>query len=103
MFATLDTTLRRVFVAGAQPIVVSDTVGFIRELPHDLIAAFQATLKEAVDADLILHVIDASHPGREQQIAAVDAVLAEIGASSVPQILVWNKADTAGASPGVDA
>jgi GTPase len=102
LFATLDTTLRRVFVAGAMPIVMSDTVGFIRDLPHDLIAAFQATLKEAVDADLILHVIDASHPGREQQIAAVDAVLAQIGADSVPRILVWNKADAAGSSPGVE-
>ena len=102
LFATLDTTLRRVFVAGALPIVVSDTVGFIRELPHDLIAAFKATLKEAVDADLILHVIDASHPAREQQIAAVDAVLAEIGADRVPQILVWNKGDAAGSTPGVD-
>src|SRR5450755_534319 len=102
LFATLDTTLRRVFVAGALPIVMSDTVGFIRELPHDLIAAFQATLKEAVDADLILHVIDASHPGRDQQIAAVDAVLAEIGADRVPQILVWNKADAAGSTPGVE-
>ncbi len=102
LFATLDTTLRRVFVAGAQPIVMSDTVGFIRGLPHDLIAAFQATLREAVDADLILHVIDASHPGREQQIAAVDGVLAEIGADRVPQLLVWNKADAAGADPGVE-
>ena len=102
LFATLDTTLRKVFVAGAGPIVMSDTVGFIRDLPHDLIAAFQATLKEAVDADLILHVIDASHPGREQQIAAVNSVLAEIGADGVPQILVWNKADAAGSSPGVE-
>ncbi len=102
LFATLDTTLRRVFVAGAQPIVMSDTVGFIRGLPHDLIAAFQATLREAVDADLILHVIDASHPGRDQQIAAVESVLAEIGADRVPQLLVWNKADAAGADPGVE-
>jgi GTPase len=102
LFATLDTTLRRVFVAGAQPIVMSDTVGFIRGLPHDLIAAFQATLREAVDADLILHVIDASHPGRDEQIAAVDGVLAEIGAERVPQLLVWNKTDVAGADPGVE-
>ena len=69
---------------GAETMVVSDTVGFIRDLPHDLVAAFRATLKEAVDADLLLHVIDASHPGREQQIAAVDAVLAEIGADERP-------------------
>jgi GTPase len=102
LFATLDTTLRRVFVAGAESIVVSDTVGFIRDLPHDLVAAFQATLKEAVDADLLLHVIDAAHAGREQQIAAVDAVLAEIGAENVPRILVRNKSDAAGFSPGVE-
>jgi len=102
LFATLDTTLRRVFIQGAENLVLSDTVGFIRDLPHDLIAAFQATLKEAVDADLILHVIDASHPGREQQMAAVDAVLAEIGAENVPRLLVWNKCDTAGTDPGVE-
>jgi len=102
LFATLDTTLRRVFIAGAENIVVSDTVGFIRDLPHDLIAAFQATLREAVDADLLLHVIDASHPGREQQIAAVDGVLAEIGAEAVPRLLIWNKCDQAGTAPGVE-
>ncbi len=102
LFATLDTTLRRVFIQGAENLVVSDTVGFIRDLPHDLVAAFRATLKEAVDADLLLHVIDASHPGREQQIAAVDAVLAEIGAENVPRLLVWNKCDAAGQDPGVE-
>src|SRR5512144_1546020 len=76
LFATLDTTVRRLFVANAQPLVLSDTVGFIRDLPHDLVAAFRATLAEAGDADLLLHVIDASHPNRDEQIAAVDAVLA---------------------------
>jgi GTPase len=101
LFATLDTTLRRLVIADAAAIVLSDTVGFIRELPHDLIAAFQATLKEAVDADLLLHVVDASHPGREAQIAAVDAVLAEIEADRVPRILVENKADAAGREPAV--
>ena len=75
LFATLDTTLRKIYVPGADPIVLSDTVGFIRELPHDLIAAFRATLSEAADADLLLHVVDAAHPDREAQIAAVDAVL----------------------------
>jgi GTP-binding protein HflX len=81
LFATLDTTLRRLVIPGAAAIVLSDTVGFTRELPHDPIAAFQATPKRAVDADLPLHVVDASHPGRDAQIAAVDAVLAEISRS----------------------
>ena len=80
LFATLDTTLRRIHVAGAAPMVLSDTVGFIRDLPHDLVAAFRATLAEAAQADLLLHVIDAAHPNRDEQIAAVDAVLEEIGA-----------------------
>jgi GTP-binding protein HflX len=102
LFATLDTTLRRVFIAGAETIVLSDTVGFIRELPHDLVAAFHATLKEAVDADLLLHVVDSSHPGRAEQMAAVDAVLEEIGAAQVPRIVVWNKADAAGTDPAVE-
>src|SRR5450432_295600 len=102
LFATLDTTLRRVFIAGAETIVLSDTVGFIRELPHDLVAAFHATLKEAVDADLLLHVVDSSHPGRAEQMAAVDAVLEEIGAAQVPRIIVWNKADAAGTDPAVE-
>ena len=85
---------------GADPIVLSDTVGFIRDLPHDLVAAFRATLAEAADADLLLHVVDASHPNRDEQIAAVDAVLAEIGADRVPQIRVFNKIDAAGACAG---
>ena len=102
LFATLDTTLRRLPIAGADAIVLSDTVGFIRDLPHDLIAAFRATLKEAVDADVLLHVVDTSHPGRDDQIAAVDAVLNEIGADQVPQILVHNKCDAADRSPGVE-
>jgi GTPase len=101
LFATLDTTLRRLVIADAAAIVLSDTVGFIRELPHDLIAAFQATLKEAVDADLLLHVVDASHPGQEEQIVAVEAVLAEIGADRVPRILVQNKADVGTREPAV--
>ena len=102
LFATLDTTLRRVHVPGADPIVLSDTVGFIRDLPHDLIAAFRATLAEAAQADLLLHVIDAAHPCRDEQAAAVDAVLLEIGAERVPQIRVMNKIDAAGQDPGIE-
>ncbi len=102
LFATLDTTLRKIFVPGATPIVLSDTVGFIRELPHDLVAAFRATLTEAADADLLLHVIDGATPHREEQIAAVESVLAEIGAAGVPQIRVFNKSDLAGFAPGVE-
>ena len=102
LFATLDTTLRRWHLPQAQDIVLSDTVGFIRELPHDLVAAFRATLKEAVDADLLLHVVDAAHPVRDLQIEAVDAVLVEIGAAEVPRILLLNKCDAAGIPPGVE-
>jgi GTP-binding protein HflX len=102
LFATLDTTLRRVRIPHAANIVLSDTVGFIRDLPHDLVAAFRATLAEAADADLLLHVIDASAPARDEQIEAVDALLAEIGASDVPQIRVYNKCDVAGVAAGVE-
>jgi len=102
LFATLDTTVRRVFVRDAQPLVMSDTVGFIRDLPHDLVAAFRATLAEAASADLLLHVIDASHPARDDQIEAVDGVLEEIGADQVPQIHVLNKIDAARFEPGVE-
>ncbi|MDR1062673.1 MAG: GTPase HflX [Azoarcus sp.] len=92
LFATLDTTSRRLFV-GSGNIVISDTVGFIRDLPHALVAAFHATLEETAHADLLLHVVDAASEDREAQIAAVDAVLGEIGAAAVPQIQVWNKID----------
>ena len=102
LFATLDTTLRKLHAPGADPIVLSDTVGFIRDLPHDLVAAFRATLAEAAEADLLLHIVDASHPNRDEQIAAVDAVLAEIGADRVPQIRVFNKIDAAALLPGVE-
>ena len=102
LFATLDTTLRRMHVEGAQTIVLSDTVGFIRDLPHDLVAAFRATLAEAADADLLLHVIDASASNRDEQAEAVDALLAEIGAGDVPQIRVLNKIDAAGMTEGVE-
>jgi GTP-binding protein HflX len=102
LFATLDTTLRKAYVPGAAAIVLSDTDGFIRDLPHDLVAAFRATLAEAGAADLVLHVIDAAHPCRDEQAAAVDAVIREIGAEHVPQIRVLNKIDAADLSPGVD-
>ncbi len=94
LFATLDTTTRQLYLAEAgQSVSLSDTVGFIRDLPHGLVDAFQATLQEAVDADLLLHVVDASNPGFPEQIAQVLKVLAEIGASDVPQLLVFNKVD----------
>ncbi|HET7198085.1 MAG TPA: GTPase, partial [Burkholderiales bacterium] len=96
LFATLDTTTRRIWLPPANPVVLSDTVGFIRDLPHGLVAAFRATLEETVRADLLLHVVDAAAPAREAQRAEVDKVLAEIGAGAVPRILVWNKIDQAG-------
>ena len=102
LFATLDTTLRRVHAEGSEPVVLSDTVGFIRDLPHGLVAAFRATLQEAIEADLLLHVIDASHPEHAMQTEAVQGVLAEIGAAAVPQIHVLNKCDLAGLPPGVE-
>jgi GTP-binding protein HflX len=102
LFATLDTTTRRVWLPEAGNVVVSDTVGFIRDLPHGLVAAFRATLEETVRADLLLHVVDSASPVREQQAAEVDKVLAEIGARDIPQILAWNKADVSGLEPGVE-
>ncbi len=93
LFATLDTTSRRCFVAGGLEVVVSDTVGFIRGLPHQLIDAFKSTLEESVEADLLLHVIDASSPARDAQMDEVDRVLAEIGAGEVHRLLVFNKID----------
>lgn len=94
LFATLDTTTRQLYLGEAgRSVSLSDTVGFIRDLPHGLIDAFQATLQEAVDADLLLHVVDASNPNFPEQIAEVQRVLAEIGADSIPQVLVFNKLD----------
>ena len=105
LFATLDTTTRRIWLPPANPVVLSDTVGFIRDLPHTLVAAFRATLEETVRADLLLHVVDAASPAREEQRAEADKVLAEIGADA-PRILVMNKIDDAGTgsglSPGVE-
>jgi GTP-binding protein HflX len=102
LFATLDTTTRRVWIPEAGNLVVSDTVGFIRDLPHGLVAAFRATLEETVHAELLLHVVDASSTVRDQQAAAVDAVLAEIPAGEAPRLLVWNKIDAAGLEPAVE-
>ncbi|VTU36812.1 GTP-binding protein HflX [Variovorax sp. PBS-H4] len=94
LFATLDTTTRHLYLGDARrKVSISDTVGFIRELPHGLIDAFKATLQEAVDADLLLHVVDASNPHHPEQMAEVQSVLKEIGADSVPQLLVFNKLD----------
>lgn len=93
LFATLDPTVRRLEGLTSGPAVLADTVGFVRDLPHDLVAAFRSTLSEARDADLLLHVIDAHDPNRDDRIAQVNLVLAEIGASDIPQIEVWNKID----------
>lgn len=93
LFATLDTTSRRLHLGDGLEIVVSDTVGFIRDLPHTLVAAFRATLEETVRADLLLHVVDSASPARLEQIHEVGLVLKEIGAESIPEILVWNKID----------
>ena len=94
LFATLDTTTRQLWLAEARrSVVLSDTVGFIRDLPHKLVEAFRATLQEAADADLLLHVVDAASPLADEQMAEVDRVLEEIGAERVPQILVYNKLD----------
>lgn len=94
LFATLDTTTRQLYLGEAgRSVSLSDTVGFIRDLPHGLIDAFQATLQEAVDADLLLHVVDAASPNFLEQIAEVQRVLGEIGAADIPQILVFNKLD----------
>jgi GTP-binding protein HflX len=114
LFATLDTTSRKLYVptcdladgrSGCQ-VVLSDTVGFIRDLPHELVAAFHATLEETTQADLLLHVVDAASLDRDQQMLAVAQVLEEIGAAGVPQIVVWNKIDLIGAAgavgPGVE-
>ena len=103
LFETLDPTLRKLEGLRSGPAVVADTVGFVRDLPHDLVAAFRATLSEARDADLLLHVIDASDPFRDERIAQVNAVLTEIGAGDIAQVEVWNKIDRIdGATPRVD-
>ena len=93
LFATLDTTVRALSVETRPRILVSDTVGFIRDLPKDLLAAFRATLEELDDADLLLHVVDAADPARDAQVAAVERILESLGLQETPRLLVWNKAD----------
>ncbi len=102
LFATLDTTSRRLYLEGPGQVVISDTVGFIRDLPHSLVAAFHATLEETASADLLLHVVDSASGDRDAQIEAVNGVLEEIGAAQVPQILVWNKIDATGVEPAIE-
>jgi GTP-binding protein HflX len=109
LFATLDTTTRRIWLPECGDVVVSDTVGFIRDLPHGLVAAFRATLEETVHADLLLHVVDSASVSRDEQVREVDKVLAEIPAGDAPRLQVWNKIDLtrnktakAGLEPGVE-
>jgi GTP-binding protein HflX len=96
LFATLDTTVRALVPEGVPRVLVSDTVGFIKNLPHDLVASFKSTLEEAAEASLLLHVIDASDPGFERQIEVTQKVLEEIGAGEVPRLRVFNKIDRLG-------
>ena len=102
LFATLDTTTRRVHTGSGVRVVLSDTVGFLRKLPHTLVAAFRATLEETVHADLLLHVVDAASEDRGAQIEAVNEVLAEIGGDAIPQVLVMNKIDRTAFPPRVE-
>ena len=103
LFATLDPTLRRIDLSGFGAVIIADTVGFIRDLPHELIKAFHATLEEVREADLLLHVIDASDPRRDEKIEVVNKTLEEIGASQVPQLQVLNKIDLlVGFEPRID-
>jgi GTP-binding protein HflX len=101
LFATLDPTLRGLQLAPGLEVVLADTVGFVRDLPHELVAAFRSTLKETQDAALLLHVVDSADPLRDERIEHVNRVLAEIGAEELPQLLVYNKIDQAGEMPGV--
>ena len=102
LFATLDPTVRKTELAGVR-VVLADTVGFVRDLPHELVAAFRSTLGEAREADLLLHVVDADDPLRDDRMAQVDAVLHDIGAGDIPQLLVFNKIDRIeGAQPRID-
>ena len=102
LFATLDTTSRKLWIGGAGNIVISDTVGFIRDLPHSLVDAFHATLEVATHADLLLHVVDSASHARDEQIDEVNKVLREIGADRVRQVVAWNKIDLTDAQPGVE-
>jgi len=102
LFATLDTTSRKLYIPDGGPMVISDTVGFIKHLPHALVEAFGATLEEAVQADLLLHIVDTASTNRDEQIAEVNKVLGEIGAQEVSQILVMNQIDRAGLEAGLE-
>jgi GTP-binding protein HflX len=102
LFATLDTTSRKLYIPNAGPMVISDTVGFIKHLPHALVEAFGATLEESVQSDLLLHIVDTASTNRDEQIAEVNKVLSEIGAQDVPQILVLNQIDRAGLEAGLE-
>jgi GTP-binding protein HflX len=93
LFATLDATLRSVHLPGAGKIILADTVGFIRHIPHDLVVAFRSTLEETTEASLLIHLVDASDPWRDDKIHEVEKVIAEVGASAVPQLIVFNKID----------
>jgi len=99
LFATLDPTVRRLRLPHTPDIVVADTVGFVRDLPHELVAAFRSTLMEAREADLLLHVVDAADPERDQRISQVDALVESIGAGSIPQLRIFNKVDRLGRAP----
>jgi GTP-binding protein HflX len=99
LFATLDPTLRRLMLPGNRVALLSDTVGFIRKIPHQLMAAFQATLEEVQEAEILLHVVDISHPHAEVQQAAVEGVLGDLGLADRPSILVYNKIDRLGRRP----
>ena len=101
MFATLDPTVRRLDLPEGEHVVLADTVGFVRDLPHELIAAFKSTLQEAREADLILHLIDASDPNRWPRVRQVNAVLKQLDADQVPQIRVYNKIDKLDRKPRV--
>src|SRR5262249_11842435 len=93
LFATLDTRSRRLRFPEEREVIITDTVGFIRDLPKDLFAAFRATFEEAADADLLLHVVDAADPARDQHIATTEALLTDLGLIDIPRILVFNKID----------
>ncbi|MFZ3088797.1 MAG: GTPase HflX [Methylotenera sp.] len=101
LFATLDTTTHKIYIPDCGAVVLSDTVGFIKHLPHALVEAFGATLEEAAQADLLLHIVDTASSNRDEQIAQVNKVLLEIGAAKVPQILVHNQIDRVGLEPAV--
>ena len=101
LFATLDPTVRRVKLAGVGEVVLADTVGFVRALPHELVAAFRSTLQEAREADLLLHVVDASDPLRDERIVQVREVLRGIGAGEIRELVVFNKIDLVGEKPRV--